>query len=214
MGGLKPPEKPAGIPIQYKIVDRDNLSCIAARYHTEVSTIMTNNKIKNPTSIREGQVITVDSISDKAWAQYQQDLAIYNEQVAEQQHANEVAQRKQESEALIEKAKKDGYSDRYSFSINEEGHIVITLKGERLLKDIRSDFHLAPGVLLATNPSIEDKYKPQKAIRHDGIEYETYDYTPANPRDSFTIDVKDFKTAPPKKSWGDALIDLWHSIIK
>ena len=212
------PTLPQGTPTQVTIKDGDSLGALAQKYNTSVNSIMQANGIKDPDKIKPGQVITVNVVSAAELKHYNDLKAAYEQKMQAIKEQQEIKVRTEKAAKLIEKAKKDGYGKDYSFSINEKGHIVITLKNTKELEDIREDFNLPKGRLRETNPSIEQRYKKGPGIRHDGTEYETYDGAIADKGDTFVIDTNDFKTERTwAQAWQDNVVqpikNLWHKVV-
>ena len=188
------PVPPKGTPTKITVQEGESLGVLAQRYNTSVNSIMKANGLKND-NIRSGQTLMVYVVSDEEMKYYNDLKKEYEQQQLEEQHKIEVEKRTAQAEALIQKAINDGYSKFYSFSINGEGYIVATLKYDKQLGDISKDFNLNKGTLLRNNPSIQTKYKKGTGIRRsDGLEYETWDASPAIKGDSFVIDNDECKT--------------------
>ena len=198
------PTYPTGKVISVTINEGESLGAIAARYNTSVQSIMKANGIKDADRVQTGQVISVNCVSNEELAKYNELKAIYDNKMAEKAEKEAVTKRTKIAASKIEKANKDGYAEDYDFAINNKGHILITLKNEKKLGEISEDFGLEAGMLRATNPSIEQRYKPVKATRRDGTDYETYSGSRAKKGDTFVIDTNDFTT---ERTWSQFFKD-------
>lgn len=87
----------------------------------------------------------------------------------------QIAERKAQAEAFIQQAKTYGYDKDYSFSINNDGYVVITTKSKTTLGSIKSDFNIADGVMGQFN-KLQGVYEP-KEIGDRGVK--SYDLADA-----------------------------------
>lgn len=203
MSGTEP-IRPIGTATKIVVNEGESLSVLAQKYNTTISLIKKANNLSSD-NIKEGQTLTINVVTDKELQEYQKLKAQYDQKVAAEREKLEIKKRTEKATKLIDQAKKDGYGKDYNFAINEKGNIIIKLKTEKFLDEIREDFNLKKGRLRETNPSIEQKYKPGKGIRKsDGEEYATYDGTKAPAGDTFVIDTEDFKT---ERTWAQARQD-------
>lgn len=202
------PIKPTGTPTQIKVGQGESLSVLAQKYNTTVALIKKANNMTSD-NVREGQILTINVVTDKEQKDYEKLRAQYDLKVAEEKEQLEVEKRTAQAQCLIDKAQKDGYGKEYNFSINNKGHVIVTLKADKKLGDISDDFGLEDGVLRGTNPSIEQRYKIGKAARNsDGEEYETWDNVQAKAGDTFVVDTNDFQTT---KTWSQRFSDAINS---
>ncbi len=208
------PIRPTGTPTKITIGQGESLSVLAAKYNTTIDMIKKANNLTSD-NVREGQVLTVNVVTDKELKEYEKLRAQYDAKVKEEKEKAEIEQRTEKAQQLIEKAKKDGYGKEYDFSINDNGHIIITLKTEKQLGEIREDFGLKEGALRKTNPSIEQKYKIAEARDHNGEKFETWDNVKASVGHTFVIDTNEFSTERTwAQAWQDEVVtpvkNWWH----
>lgn len=203
---LTPPAPPKTKKITITLGSFDTLSGLAAKYHTDINSIMAANGIKDANKIREGQTIIIDAIPEDVYVQYQKAVDEYETLLYEQKRAEEIAQRTAKSEAFMEQAMENGWGEDYTFSIDKNnGYTRVTLKDGKNLGEIKRDFNLPAGSLSETN-SLESKYNIGTARTHDDRIIENWDVVEAAKGDSFLIDPNVAKT---KRTWTQFFKDIW-----
>lgn len=183
---------------------------IATKYHVSIKDVLKANPGLNPDRIKEGQVLKMPFVSDKKWNAYidskdqfdKQELAKFDAELA-QEKAQALKQKTELAQARIQEANDLKYNEKYSFRVDAKtGDIIITLKEDKELGDIRNDFNIPSGHLTQKNPSIKQKYEPEKFLDLDaGVRKANWDGADAKKGDSFIIDPNAFK--PSKGFFGD-----------
>lgn len=187
---------------------------IATKYHVTVKDVLNANpNLESANKIREGQTLKVPFVSDKKWNAYlkakdayeQEEMRLY-EETQKAEAAKELKQKTEMAEAKIQEAKDLKYGKSYDFSINPKtGEIIITLKADKELGDIRDDFRLPAGYLKSKNPDISKKYKPGTLYNlNEGIRESNWDEAKAQKGDKFIVDPELFR---PSKGFFGNLFD-------
>lgn len=183
---------------------------IATKYHVSINDVLKANPGLNPDKIREGQVLKMPFVSDKKWNAYvnakeqfeKQEQAKFDAEWAQEQ-AQALKQKTELAQARIQEANDLKYNEKYSFRVDAKtGDIIVTLKEDKELGDIRNDFNIPSGHLTQKNPSIKQKYEPEKFFDLDaGVRKANWDGADAKKGDTFIIDPNAFK--PSKGFFGD-----------
>ncbi len=183
---------------------------IATKYHISMEELLAANPGVDKDKIYENQKLNVPYRTDKAWNKYQKDIEAYENQqylLSEQKLA---AERKRNlnkkidiANTLIQKAKELEHDKSYTFKVDKKtGDIIVTLKKDMELGDVRSDFRLPKGHLRSMNPEITKKYKPSTMFNLDeGIRVSDWDNADVKKGDSFKISPDVFK--PSGGFWKD-----------
>lgn len=199
------PKEPKRKEITVTLQSGTSLLSIASKYDTTVGAICKLNGISNPDRVSEGQKIRVMAYDPKEkaeWDAYQDKL---EEQQRAEQKAKEIKQRKAMAEAKIAEAKKNGRDDDYSFSVDKEGYVIITLKTNKKLHEIRSEMGQNPGTLDDMN-NFEARYGKIPVVSTDVRDIETWDNYEAKKGESFRLNTYEMSTS---RTWTQFFKDLW-----
>ena len=124
-----------------------------------------------------------------------------SEQRWEQEEKERLEQKIETSKAQVEKAKEYGYGEDYLFEVDKDGNVLVTLKKEKELGEVRRDFRLPAGSLSSTN-NIKGKYKPATITDIDRyIRYKDYDQAEVPVGDSLLIDGQHFSPDENRTAW-------------
>ncbi len=187
-----------------------NLFDIATKYHVSIADVVKANPGLDPDKIKEGQTLKMPFVSDKNWANYEKAKDDYERKAAakfEQEYKAEKAKNLKEktqlAQAKIQEAKELKHGESYNFTVDKKtGNIIVTLKKDMDLGDIRNDFRLPGGHLRQMNPDITKKYQPDKLFNLDELRREAnWDGADVKAGDKFVIDPNAFK--PSKGFFGD-----------
>lgn len=182
-----------------------SLFALALKYDTTVDAICKLNNIKDPDKIREGQKIRIMAYDPKEkaeWDKYQDMIA---EEKRKAEKAKEIEQRKALAEAKIQEAKKNGRDDDYSFSVDNEGYVVVTLKTNKKLHEIRSEMGQKPGTLDAMN-NFDARYGQIPTVSDGVRDIETWDNLEAKKGESFRLSTSEMHTS---RTWTQFFKDIW-----
>jgi len=105
------------------------------------------------------------------------------------------------SRASIAKAIDYGYAEDYDFKIAENGDVILTLKTNKSLGEIRTDFQI-PGGSLSQSNDIKGKYKPKHIYNIDTYHgYNDYDAAKAKKGDVIVVQRLDFNPNENRTAW-------------
>lgn len=198
---IKPVPKPKPKRITITVKDGESLGFIAERYHTTVSDIVKLNGLEDPDKLKPGQKLQIDAIDGKQLEAYENYQNALWEQEWEQEQKDKLNQKIETSKAEVEKAKEYGYGEDYSFKVDENGNVLVTLKKEKELGEVRRDFRLPAGTLSSTN-DIKGKYEPETIIDFDNLSrYNDYDQAEVPAGDSLLIDGQHFRPDENRTAW-------------
>lgn len=193
---------------QYYPKSGESVISIAKDNHVYVSELLKANPGMDQDKIYENKAINVPYRTDKAWNKYQKDVEAYQEQQFQIEEAKDKAEAKKKLEARIDKAESGiakanelGYGKSYTFKVDQEtGNILITLKENKSLGDIKSDFRLPAKHLLNNNPSIKDNLKPSTYLDTDQrqVRVNDWDSAEAQKGNTFAVGPEVFK---PSEGW-------------
>lgn len=194
MGLVEP--KPTYTNIRVTLGTFDTLSSLAEEYHTDVNSIAKANGITNPDKLKNGQVITFKGVTKENWAKYKKEYNKYCEELDRERTRIEVQNRSIVAQQKIDKAKRNSkLNDKYTFSIDKNGYMIVTLKKDMELEDIRKDFKLPGGHLLEQNPKIKnspDKYPVETRFSFSRfVNVKDWDGIDVKKGDSFKMDPDD-----------------------
>lgn len=211
--------KPEGIK-DVKVNYGETLFDIATKYHVSIKDVLKANPGLHQDKIREGQTLKTPYVSDKKWNAYvnakdkyeAQELAELEAKWAQEkveqkeQEAKTVKQKTELAQAKIQEANDLKFNKEYSFRIDaKSGDIIVTLKANKELGDIKSDFKLPPKHLTEKNPSIKQKYEPGIILDIDNaVRRADWDDAEAKKGDSFILDPRVFN---PSKNFFEKLFD-------
>jgi len=203
----KEPKKPTPKEITVTITSGDNLGYFAEKYHTTIKDIQKLNNIKDPNKLKEGQKIRIMAVSEQDYKNYQTKLREYYNKKSAIEEKQKVTRKTKQARVLIEKAKKDGRGEDYSYAINTKtGNIVVTLKNNRNMGRIKEDFHLPAGSISSTN-NMEEKFGKIPTYHTDSRSFETWDAVEVKKGTKLEIDTDHFST---ERTWKQAWKDFWN----
>ena len=186
----KKPEKDSII--TYSLVCGDTLSALAVKYHCTVEDILAvNEEIENASDVQMGQKIKIPTYKEKTWQAYQAKKNKYNEELSKYyDYENKMSIYNGVKHASKEIKKGESYyPNEYSFKLqtdnkgHETGYVVITLREEKTLGEIRTELGIPEGVLTDYNPELKEQR--MKEIGETGVF--TRDYQKAYYGDEFVI---------------------------
>lgn len=154
-----------------EIKEGDTLSQIAEKYGTTIGNLLAANPGLSKDNLRAGTVIKISSEKINA------------------------------AKEKINQAIDLGYGEEYTFSIEPNGDIRITLLDDMELGDIRADFKIPGGSLTNSNPGLKTKYEPEYVIHLDKNNYNDWDGAEANQGDQFIITNAHFNPNKNTNMW-------------
>ncbi len=198
---LKPVPKPKPTRITITVRDGESLGYIAGRYNTSVSQIVKLNNLDDPDRLKPGQKLQIDAIDSKELKEYENYQYALEKQKWEQEEKESLELKIKTSNEQVEKAQEYGYGEDYSFTVDKDGNILVKLKKEKLLGEVRRDFLLPKGSLSSTN-NIKGKYKPETIIDSEKcMRYNDYDLAEVPVGDSLLIDGQHFHPDENRTAW-------------
>lgn len=146
-----------------EVKEGDTLSQIAERYGTTIGNLLAANPGLSAQNLRAGTVIKVSSEKINA------------------------------AKDKINQAIDLGYGEEYTFSIEPNGDIRVTLLDDMELGDVKADFQIPDKSLTNSNPNLKRKYEPQYVFHLDGCNYNDWDQAEAKQGDQLIISNAHFK---------------------
>lgn len=222
--GKKPltePKKPAidGVKSEYYPKSGETAISIANNNHITREELLKANPGMDENKLYETKAIKVPYRTEKNWNKYQAELKAYQAQqdeIREQKTRAEEAQRAKENaaklraknenaNALVKQAKDLGYGKSYTFTVDKKtGNIIVQLKEDKKLGDIRKNFRLPRGHLREMNPNITKKYEAGTIYDIDTLtRINDWDSAKVKKGDTFIINSDYFN--PSKGFWKDFL---------
>lgn len=204
---LKEPKKPT--PIQRKTTfeqeGKATVGGICDKYNmTKKRFMQLNPQIKDLNKVKPNQEIKIEYVPKEKQQKYAAEKAKYDEQVYQADKKERVKIRKGKAQSLIDKAKKDGRGEDYTYRTDEDGNIIVKLKNKRSLGQIKEDFNLPDGSLRETN-DLKEKFGKIGNIEFDGIRtIKNWDVVEAQPGTELVINTDDFST---ERTWKQATKD-------
>lgn len=196
--------------ITYTVQEGDySLREIALKFGTTVAELKANNDIpgKNHDYIIAGKTkLQINALTEKGKKQKAAHEAVVarQEQLEEQKYAQEDAAKAKQIQTNIKVANKkienaqglEHLKDTYNFSVDKEGNIVLTLKKELQVKEMKEDFDLKEGVLKNNN----DLAGKTKRGFFDFKNNNKLDFYYAKEGTTFVIPVNAFNPVPHENS--------------
>lgn len=199
------PKEPKKKEITITLGSGDSLFALAMKYNVSVDEICKLNGIKDPNKVKIDQKIKIMAYDPKEKAEWD----TYQYELAEQKRAVEMAKAKEKrialAQAKIQEAKANGREDDYSFSMDKDGYVIVTLKTNKKLHDIREEMGQNPGKLDEMN-NFEGRYGQIPILKTDSRDIETWDNYEAKKGESFRIDTDQMHTS---KTLKQRLKDWW-----
>jgi len=156
-GNIPEPQHPKQKIKTYIIREGQLLGFIAEDHNVTVEDIKKVNPGLNPDKIKPGQQIKIPYYDPKEMEVYREKRAQYDKQQYEIRHAKEVQNRTKLANIKIAQAKKDGWETDYSFSVDQEGYVIVKPLDSKKLYEIREDLGLPSGHLNDMN-DFEGRY--------------------------------------------------------
>lgn len=206
---LEEPQKPEQQIKTYTVKERDLLGNIANAHQTTVAEIVKLNPGLNPDKIKPGQQIKIACYDSKEYAEYMKKLDAYETQQREIRAMKAIQDRTNLAHKQIEKANKNGWGTDYSFTVDQNGYVVVTLKEPKKLHEIRKELGLPSGHLDDMN-SLESKFGKIPTVNDGKRDIETWDNVKAKEGQTLLIDPSCLRT---ERTWTQAWNDFWSGIF-
>jgi len=160
------PEKPEKDKVITHVLDAfDTLSALAQKYHCTVKEIQELNNIEDPSRVQYQQKVKIPTYSEKTWQTYEAKERKYQKELEnfyEYQRTQEIYEKVKHASKEIKKGEAY-YPNDYAFEIqtDEKGHetgdVIIRLKDNKTLYDVRTELGLPPGILTYYNPELKEQ---------------------------------------------------------
>ena len=157
----------------------DTLEQIAKQYGTTVGELLNANPGIESTKLQIGQSINITNPAIAA------------------------------SKANISKAVEYGYGEDYTFSVAQNGDVVLLLKDGKTLGEIRADFQIEEGSLSRTN-DVKGRFKPDSYYDIDRyVRVNDYDGADVKKGERIVVERLQFNPNPHKSTLSRAWHNLW-----
>ncbi|MCI1272883.1 MAG: LysM peptidoglycan-binding domain-containing protein [Clostridiaceae bacterium] len=198
----KAPQKPVAKEVTVTVTEGMSLLGLAGKYNTKMADIRKLNHLKGD-NLKIGQklrIMATDAKELKAYEEYQAQII---EQKNKQAEKANIQRKNKLAEGRIAQAKSYGLGEDYSFKKDEKtGNIIVTVKDEKTLAEIKEDFNLPDGSLRETNGNLKpgtvytgssgeptDNYDVSKIGKGGKVVINTDHFKPEKP---FSQEVKDW----------------------